>query len=128
MYEITITDDTTTWTMPELEVPLTFGDARKSTDVEVLSNDIYTDVFPYKRTGSHTWAFMSKDDYDTLFGFYYRQQFTLYKYPRITITELGIVDMIAKIDVGARNIIDTCGLVEAVSLSFRESKQNPISS
>lgn len=128
MYEIQITDATTTWTMPELEVPLTFGDARKSTDVEVLSNDIYTDVFPYKRTGSHTWAYMTKADYDILFGFYYRQQFVHYAYPHITITEQGIVDMVAKIDVGYQNIIDTCGEVEGVTLSIRESRQNPTSS
>lgn len=128
MYEIQITDSTGTVTLPELEVPLTFGDARKSTDVEVLSNDIYTDVFPYKRTGSHVWAYMSKDDYDTLFGYYYRQQFVNYTYPSITITELGIVDMIAKIDVGAQQIIDHCGEVQGVSFSFRESKQNPVSS
>lgn len=128
MYEITITDSTGSWTTPELEVPLTISDARKSTDVEVLSNDIYTDVFPYKRTGSHTWAFMSKDDYDTLYGFYYRQQHVNYEYPRITITELGIIDMIAKIDVGAQQIIDHCGEVQTVTFSFRESKQNPASS
>lgn len=124
-YAIKITDSTATWTMPELEVPLTMDNARKSTDVEVLSNDIYTDVFPYKRTGSHQWAYMSKADYDTLFGFYYRQQQVTYKYPKITITELGITDMIAKIDVGAQNIIDNCGEVQGVTLSFRESKQNP---
>lgn len=128
MYEIQITDDTTTWTMPELEVPLTKNEAKKSTDVEVLSNDVYTDVFPYKRTGSHTWAYMSKDDYDILYGFYYRQQHSLYKYPRITITELSIVDMIAKIDVSQQDIIDNCGEVQNVVFSFRETKQNPTSS
>lgn len=125
MYEITITDDTTTWTMPALEIPLTISDARKSTDVEVLSNDVYTDVFPYKRTGTHEWAFMTKANYDILYGFYYRQQFTLFKYPRITITGQGITNMISKIEVGARNIIDHCGEAEDVQFRFRESKQNP---
>lgn len=128
MYEITITDDTRSWTMPALEVPLTLADARKSTDVEVLSNDIYTDVFPYKRTGSHEWAYMSKDDYDILYGFYYRQQFTLFKYPTISIPAVNIVSMVAKIDVGTQSIIDDCGQVEDVRFTFRESKQNPGSS
>lgn len=127
MYEITLEDDTLTWTTPELEIPLSIDQSRKSTDVEVLSNDIYTDVFPFKRTGSHTWANMSKDDYDTLFGFYYRQQHVLYKYPRITITALGINSMIAKIDVGQMNIVDHCGNVQNITFAFRESKQNPAS-
>lgn len=128
MYEIQITDSTGTWTMPELEVPLTVNDAHKSTDVETLSNDVYTDVFPYKRVGSHQWAYMSKADYDTLYGYFYRQQHVTYAYPRITITELNIIDMVAKIEVGAQNIIDHCGEVRDVAFSFRESKQNPVSS
>lgn len=129
MYEIILQDSTTTLTLPELEVPLTTEPTILATDVTVLSNDIYTDTTGnYRRTGSHTWSYMTKAEYDALFQFWYRQTYVTFQYPRITIAGLDIYDMVAKIEVGSRNIIDNCGEVESVTFSFRESSQNPVES
>lgn len=128
MYEITITDDTASYTLPPLEVSFNVDDVMMSTDVTTLSNDIYTDIFPTKRSFSNTFAYMDKADYDALYGFWYRQNQVTYKYPRITVTELGIVSLVCKLELSGRQIIDHCGNVSNVTVSLRESKQNPTSS
>ena len=129
MYVITLQDSTTTLTLPPLEVPLTTQPAVLSTDVTTLSNDIYTDTTGnYRRTGTHTWAYMTKAEYEALFDFWYRQTYVTFQYPRITITQLGISDMVARIEVSSQQIIDNCGDHQNITLSWRESLQNPVES
>lgn len=127
MYEITLQDSTTTLTLPELEVPLVTEPSTLSTDVTTLSNDIYTDTLGnYRRTGSHTWAYMTKEQYDDLFQFWFRQTYVTFQYPRITISGLNITNMVARIEVSSQQIIDNCGDHQNVTLSWRESSQNPV--
>lgn len=124
MYEITITDDTMSYVMPPLEVTFDVDPINMSTDVTTLSNDIYTDQFPLKRGFSNTYSFLTKDEYDTLYGFWYRQNQVTFKYPRISIPALNVVDLVCKFDLGGQRISDLCGTVTGVTVSFRESKQN----
>lgn len=128
MYEITITDDTMSYTMPPLEVSFNDDPVSMSTNVTTLSNDIYTDKFPTKRIYSDTYSTLERDEYETIFGFWYRQEEVTFKYPRITIPALGVVDLVCKMSLSGRKIIDLCGTVGDVSFSFRASKQNPTSS
>lgn len=128
MYEIKITDATGTVTLPPLEVPLTVGEVIKGSDIDTLSNDIYTDYFPVKRLFTHTWAWLSEDDFNILKGYYDRQMRVYYKYPTITIEELNVYDLVCKMSLSPRNIIDQCGTVQGVEVSFRESKQQPTGS
>lgn len=126
MYEIVITDSTGSLTLPELEVPLTVTPLSAGTDVTVLSNDIYTDTAGnIKRFISHTWSYLTEEQFNELYAYWERQQSVTYQYPRITITKLGITDMVAKMSINPQNIIDQCGTVSGVTVSFRESKQNP---
>lgn len=127
MYEIEITDDTGTLTLPALEVPLTIQTLEGATDVQTLDFNIYTDFITTKRLLSHTWAFLTEDQFNDIQGYYLRQ-FTLYKYPSITIAAKGIVDMVVRFNLNPESIIDQCGTVEGVTVSFRETKQNPESS
>lgn len=122
MYEITLTDDLGTDTTPTLNVPLTESELEGATDVQTLDMNIYTDFFAKKRLWSHTWKYMSEDDFNTLKG-YYDRQFTLYKYPRITIDQLGVDEVPARMTITPQNIIDNCGTVENVRVTFRESTQ-----
>ena len=46
---------------------------------------------------------------EALFDFWYRQTYVTFQYPRITITQLGISDMVARIEVSSQQIIDNCG-------------------
>jgi len=121
-YEITLTDSTTSATLALPEVPLTVTPLEGAVDVTTLSFDVYTDFITQKRIWSHTWAYMSEDDYNTLVGFYNRQ-FSLYEYPELTITEEGVTDVIVRMMMQPKNIIDDCGTVQDVSVSFRETSQ-----
>lgn len=124
MYEIIITDDSGSDTLPALEVPLTVTPLEGASDVQTLDYNIYTDFITQKRILSHTWAYMDEADFAMIKG-YYDRQLTLFEYPTITITELGITDMTARMTLSPQSVIDHCGTVEGVTVSFRESNQNP---
>lgn len=126
MYDITITDSTGTQTMPESEVPLTISELEGTTDVTTLDFNLYTDFVAKKRTWSHTWAYMSEDEFNVIKG-YYDRQFTLYQYPKLTIEGLGVNQVTARMTLSPQNIIDNCGMVQGVTVSFRESQQISVS-
>lgn len=121
-YDITLTDTTTTATMLATEVPLTTTTLEGAVDVQTLSFNVYTDFIAQKRTWSHTWKYMTEDEYNALVGFYNRQ-FTLYQYPELTITEEGVDGVIVRMTMNVKNIIDGCGTVNDVSVTFRETRQ-----
>lgn len=122
MYEIIISDSTTTETLPLLNVPLTQQIIEGATDVETLDMNLYTDFVGTKRLWNHEWAYMSEEDYTILQGFYLRQ-FTLLEYPSITISELGVEDVVVRMSLSPQSIIDNCGTVEGVEVTFRETVQ-----
>lgn len=124
MYEIEITDASGTITLPALEVPLTIGTIEGASDVETLDKNIYTDFITTKRQISHSWSFLSEAQFNAIKA-YYDRQFTDFQYPSITISALGITDMTARMTLNPQSIIDHCGTVSDVTVSFRESKQNP---
>lgn len=122
MYTIQLSDTTATATMPALNVPLTEQDIEGATDVTTLDLNVYTDFFAKKRLWSHQWAIMTETDFNTLKGFYNRQ-FSLWQYPSLTITEQGISNVIVRMSISPQNIIDHCGTVENVEVTFRETIQ-----
>lgn len=122
MYAIQLSDSAATSIMPLLNVPLTEGQIEGATDVTTLDMNIYTDFFVKKRLWSHTWRYMSETDFNTLKGFYDRQ-FTLFQYPELTISELGVEDIVVRMTLSPQNIIDNCGTVENVQVTFRETVQ-----
>lgn len=122
MYELTITDDTGSLTLPMLEVPLNEKTIEGATDVQTLDLNVYTDFFAKKRVWRHTWAYLSEDEFEDLKG-YYDRQFTLFKYPTITITDLNVTDVVVRMSKLERDIIDNCGEVRAVDVEFRETIQ-----
>lgn len=124
MYEIEITDSSGTITLPPLEVPLTIGTIEGASDVETLDKNIYTDFITNKRQVTHSWSFLTEDQFNAIKA-YYDRQFTDFQYPSITISALGITDMTARMTLNPQSIIDHCGTVSDVTVSFRESKQNP---
>lgn len=127
MYEIVITDSTGSLTLPDLEVPLTITTLEGATDVQTLDYNIYTDFVTTKRTVAHTWLYLTETDYNNLKAFYDRQ-FTLFEYPSISISALSITDMVVRMNLNPQSIIDLCGTVQGVTVSFRETSQNPASS
>ena len=122
MYKIYLTDSAGTHELPPLEVPLTVSKAEIMTTVEPLSGNVYDDYIATKRIFSHTWAYLTMAEYNLLDEIYERMK-TEYIYPLLTVDGEGVSGLTVKYELGQKNIIDDCGLVNAVSVTFRETRQ-----
>lgn len=122
MYKLYLTDSAGTHELPPLEVPLTRVNNEKMTTVEPLSGNVYDDYIATKRVWAHTWRYLSKDEYDLLDEIYERMK-DEWTYPRLTIDGENVTDLVVKFELGAKNIIDDCGEVQDVTVSFRETRQ-----
>lgn len=121
-YEIQLTDDTGTATLAPTEVPLTVTPLEGAVDVTTLSYNVYTDFIALKRAWTHTWDFMTESDYNTLLG-YYTRQFSSHSYPELTIDDESVNGVTVRMSMQPKNIIDGCGTVADVTVSFRETRQ-----
>ena len=119
---LTITDDNTSITYALLPSPFNKKREIGKSEVLVASGDIYTDYTYKKFEFEYEWGFLSAEEYAVLEGFFNRQ-YELHKYPRITILELGVENMVVKMELGDQVIVNNCGMVENVQVSFRESTQ-----
>ena len=117
-----IQDDAATKTYTLLEVPLTKKRAIGESTTTTLNGNVFTDYIYKKFQIEHTWANMSQNEYLELERFFERQ-FTLHKYPLITIPELGIENVPCKMTLSEQKIVNNCGMVEDITVTFRESKQ-----
>lgn len=122
MYEITLTDSAGAHVLPPLEIPLTRVYNEKMTTVEPLSGNVYDDYIATKRAWSHTWRYLSKEEYELLDEIYTRMKDER-TYPDLTITGENVNDLTVKYTLGAKNIIDDCGMVEGVSIGLIETRQ-----
>ena len=122
MYKISLTDSAGTHELPLLEVPLTRVKNEKMVTVDPLSGNVYDDFIATKRVWSHTWAYLTKDEYDLLDEIYERMK-SEWKYPQLTIDGESVSNLIVKYTLGPKNIIDDCGNVNNVTVSFQETKQ-----
>lgn len=119
MYQIELQDGSATTVMPLLNVPLQQSITEGAVDVSTLGMALYTDFVGTKRQWSHTWKYMTEADFNILKGFYDRQ-FTSFDYPLLTITELSVSDVSARMELSPQSIIDNCGTVEDVQVIFTE--------
>lgn len=125
-YTIYLTNSTGTHELPPLEVPLTRVKNEKSTEVEPLSANVYEDFIATKRVWAHTWKYMSNEDYELLDSIL-EQRKVDWAYPSLTIDtdNLGdsVSDLVVQYKLGPKGIIDACGNVQDVTVSFRETRQ-----
>lgn len=121
-YKIFLTDSAGTHELPPLEVPLTRVKNEKMTTVEPLSGNVYDDFIATKRAWSHTWKYMTEEEYELLDDILERMK-AEWTYPSITIEGEGVSDLIVRYELGPKNIIDDCGTIGDVSVSFRETRQ-----
>ena len=120
-----LTDSTGQQTLPALEVPLTVSSFEGATDVQTLSYDIYTDFVAQKRTWTQTYAWLTKEEYALIKG-YYDRQFIDFAYPQLTIdgsVNNDITNIVVRMSITSQNIVDNCETVNDVTISFRETKQ-----
>lgn len=125
MYKIYLTDSAGTHELPPLEVPLTMVKNEKMTTVEPLSGNVFDQYIATKRTWTHTWAYLTKEQYDLLDEIYERMK-SEYTYPALTIDGENVKDLVVRYELGAKNIIDNCGDVQDVTVTFRETRQRPV--
>lgn len=121
-YAITISDTVDEMTIDMPSVPLTEDTIEGVADVVTLDLNLYTDFFATKRSWANTLQYMDESDFNQLKGFYDRQ-WTLWQYPTISIPDLGVNDVVVRMSLTPRNIIDNCGTVQNVTMGFRETIQ-----
>lgn len=119
---LTITDDNTSITYTILPSPFIRKKEIGKSEVLTASGDVYTDYIYKKFEFEYEWGFLTAEEYAILEGFFSRQ-YELNKYPRISIPELGVDNMVAKMELSDQKIINNCGVVQNVKVSFRESSQ-----
>lgn len=124
MIEITLTDSTTTHTFQALEPPLTISPIEGVVDVVTLDNNMSSYFTANKRLWQHTWRYMTEAEYGHLKGFYDRQ-WTLFQYPTVTITAIGVTGVPVRLTLSPQQIIDNCETVEDATITMRESRLMP---
>lgn len=121
-YTLYLTDSDGTHELPPLEVPLTRVKNEKMTTVEPLSGNVYDDFIATKRVWAHTWRYLTPEEYDLLDEIYERMK-TEWTYPELTVDGEGVSNLVVKFELGPKEIIDDCGNVQDVTVSFRETRQ-----
>lgn len=121
-YEITLHDDSTSWTSPPPQTPLNIQTVESAIDVTTLDLNIYTDLIATKRMWTVNWGTMTAADFASLKGFYDRQ-FTLYKFPLLSITDLSLSSIVVRMTINDQSIVSAGGLVDGVTITLRETTQ-----
>lgn len=124
MITIKLTDNSGPLVLPTLAPPLAESTIEGATDVQTLDNNISTYFTANKRQWVQQWPYMSEADFNVLKA-YYDRQWTDYKYPLVTIDYYDITDVPCRMYLDPKNVIDNCGTVQDVSVTFRETRQLP---
>lgn len=120
---LTITDTTMTQTYDLLYVPVVSSPIITETEVQTVDGNIRTYYSSTKQSFTVQLGNMTQGEYSVLKGFVARQYQNI-TYPTITITgasNLNVSYMTAKMSLNDQQVIDNCGTVEGVQLTFRES-------
>jgi hypothetical protein len=124
----TITSALGSLELPAIEVPLTKSRVDMTTDIVTLGNDIYTDFSPNRRRQwEFPYSWMYEDIYEAIEAVY-DSQFTTGDYPTISIPYYGVEDVPVRMFLNDMEVIDDCGTIQGIKLSFRETSQQPESS
>lgn len=128
MITLTIQDNTDSMTFgATLITPILLNPIINEADVETIDGNISTYYGSTKRKYEIQLMAMDDEAYQSLKGFVERQYINL-QYPQITVDgsdTLSVQNMTAKITLSATEVVNACGLVDGISLTFRESKQMP---
>lgn len=121
-YAITISDTVDEMVITSPSPPLKEQDQLFEAKVTVLSGDMYIDHFATKKLWETSLKYMSATDYTRLKGFENRQR-SLWQYPVISIPDLDVNNVVVYFELSPKQVIDNCGTVEGVEMSFRETVQ-----
>lgn len=122
---LTITDPTVTRTYDVWAIPLVSSPDHIGQMVETVDGNVSDYYKARKQKITLSLGYMTAGEYSVLKGFIDRQ-WENRRYPTITISgaaNLQVTNMVARMELNAQNVIDNCGTVEGVQVSFRESRQ-----
>lgn len=126
MITLTIQDSSDSMTFEaNMIVPIVLNPIINDTDVETIDGNISTYYSSTKRQYEIQLIPMDQGNYAKLKEFVVRQYESL-RYPQITIEGAQVLDvdnLTAKISLSPTEVINSCGLVDGIKLTFRESKQ-----
>lgn len=126
MINLTIQDNMDAVTFgASLVAPITLNPIINEADVETIDGNISTYYGSTKRQYEVSLLPMDQESYMALRAIVERQYQNL-KYPIITIEgalPLNIQNLTAKIAISSTEVVNSCGLVDNIKLTFRESKQ-----
>lgn len=108
-----------------LLTPITLTPIINETDIETLDGNISTYYSSTKRQYSFKLYPMDSANYVALKGFIERQYSNL-RYPSITVDgaeNLNVDNMTAKMTLNEQQVVNQCGLVDNITVTFRESRQ-----
>lgn len=121
MKTITLSDDTATLELPPLEVGFATSTIESAQDVQTADNNISTYFTPNKRQWTHTWNYLSEAQFNEIKGFYDRQ-FTLYKYPLLTVGDDDVTNVPVRMYLDPKRVIDDCNIIQGVTITLRETR------
>lgn len=123
-YKITLKDTINTdgWTSPTPDPPVKETSIEYVTTVTTLDLNVYVDLLAKKREWTISWGYMKGEDYTELKAFYDRQ-FSLLKFPTVSIPDLGVANVVVRATLSEKNVADQSGLIENVELTLRETVQ-----
>lgn len=128
MIILTIQDASDSMTFgASLVTPITLSLIINETDVQTIDGNISTYYASTKRQYKVSLLPMDGESYAALRDFV-KRQYQNHKYPQITISgtpNLNVTNMTAKMTLSDVEVINSCGLVNNINLTFRESKQMP---
>lgn len=116
----TLTSSLGTIDLPDIEV--SFGKSRVDMVIDkvTLSNRIHTYFSPdRKREWSLPYSFMDEATYQVIESFF-NNQFTTNDYPTISIPHYGVTDVPVRMYLNDMEVVDDCGTIRNIKLSFRE--------
>lgn len=126
MIQLTIQDSADQMTFgASLITPITLSPIINETDVETVDGNISTYYGSTKRMYEIGLIAMDQESYASLKAFITRQYQSL-RYPQITVTgadTLNVTNMTAKMTLSDTEVVNACGLVDNIRLTFRESNQ-----
>ena len=122
MITFTLTDSTDSQTYQWYDTPFTDSEEGGEETIATLDGNIYVDVLYTKRTWEREFATLSEEEYLTLKGFVDRQR-TTFKFPLLSIPEFGVENIPVYVQISERKTINSCGRVEDVKITMRETTQ-----
>lgn len=122
MITFTLTDSEDSKTYTLYDAPFTDYEEGGEESITTLDGNVYVDFLYTKRTWEREFSYMTEQDYLELKAFVDRQR-TKFKFPRLSIPAFGVENIPVYMQISERQTINSCGGVQDVKLTMRETVQ-----